>query len=78
MKGEDRSMLEWVMSLGAAIIPVIAIAGGILVAVVAILAGTWHKNRKTEMEIALKQDMLNRGMSVEEIERVMRASRKGG
>jgi hypothetical protein len=69
-------MMQWVMSLGEAVIPVIAIVGGILVAIVAIGCGTWHKNRKAEMEIALKQEMLNRGMSAEEIERVIRASRK--
>jgi hypothetical protein len=71
-------MHEWLMQMGPTIIPVIAVAGGLLVAIVAIVCGTWHKNRKAEMEIALKQDMLNRGMSAEEIERVIRATRKCG
>lgn len=45
----------------------------------AVLAGmiVWHllqsRLRRTELEAALKQDMLNRGMSAEEIERVLRA-----
>ncbi|MBN1489812.1 MAG: hypothetical protein JXA69_07835 [Phycisphaerae bacterium] len=47
----------------------------IVIAVTAILAGTWWKVRQHELETALKQDMLNRGMSVDEIERVMRATR---
>jgi hypothetical protein len=33
----------------------------------------WRLHRRTEMEAALKQDMLNRGMSAEEIERVLKA-----
>jgi hypothetical protein len=63
--------------MGPTIIPVIAIAGGLLVGMVAILAGTWQKNRQIELEIGLKQDMLNRGMSAEEIERVIKASKRG-
>ena len=34
----------------------------------------WRLHRRTEIEAALKQEMLNRGMSAEEIERVLRAS----
>jgi hypothetical protein len=38
----------------------------------------WRLHRRTEIEAALKQDMLNRGMSAGEIERVLRASLSGG
>jgi hypothetical protein len=34
----------------------------------------WRLHRRTEMEVALKHEMLNRGLSADEIERVMRAS----
>jgi hypothetical protein len=34
----------------------------------------WRLHRRTEMEMALKQEMVSRGMSAEEIERVLRAS----
>jgi hypothetical protein len=34
----------------------------------------WQLHRRTEFEVALKQDMLNRGMSAADIERVLRAS----
>ena len=34
----------------------------------------WRLHRRTEMEVALKQAMLNRGMSADEIEQVMQAS----
>jgi hypothetical protein len=37
----------------------------------------WRLHRRTEMAAALKQDMLNRGMSAAEIERVLRASLGG-
>ena len=37
----------------------------------------WRLHRRTEIEAALKQDMLDRGMSAEDIERVMRASLGG-
>jgi hypothetical protein len=37
----------------------------------------WRLHRRTEMEAALKQEMLNRGMSAEEIERVLRAHLSG-
>jgi hypothetical protein len=54
---------------------------GIVIFVLTFLAGMivwltlqWRLHRRTELEAALKQDMLNRGMSAEEIERVMRAS----
>ena len=49
----------------------------------AFLAGmtVWHmlqsRLRRTEIEAALKQDMLNRGMSADEIERVLRAPLNG-
>jgi hypothetical protein len=68
-------MYDWLMSLGESIIPVIAILGGFLVAAIGIVASTWRKHRQTEMEIALKHEMLNRGMSAEEIERVIKASK---
>jgi len=37
----------------------------------------WWKIRRDEVDAALKQDMLARGMSVDEIERVLNAGRGG-
>ena len=34
----------------------------------------WRLHKRTEFEVALKRDMLARGMSVADIERVLRAS----
>ena len=56
------------------LIPCLAIAGGVLIAVVAILNHTWRRHREAELEASLKQDMLNRGMSADDIVRVIRAS----
>jgi hypothetical protein len=55
-------------------LPMVAIGCGALIAIIAIVACQWRAVRQLETEGALKQDMLNRGMSVEQIERVLRAS----
>lgn len=34
----------------------------------------WRLHRRTEMEMSLKREMVSRGMSAEDIERVLRAS----
>jgi hypothetical protein len=47
---------------------------GLLIAVTAIVVTSWRRARQLEAESALKQDMLQRGMSAEDIERVIRAS----
>ena len=66
-------MLEFFTRNPGLLIPCLAIAGGVLIAVVAILSSAWRRNRQAEIESALKQDMLNRGMSADEIVRVVRA-----
>jgi hypothetical protein len=46
-----------------------------LMGTVSIIGNYWYKHRRLETETALKQDMLNRGMSADDIERVVRASK---
>lgn len=60
----------------ALLIPIIMALCGALVGIVAILAHQWRNIRNAEVEAALKQDMLTRGLSVDEIERVVRATNK--
>jgi hypothetical protein len=60
---------------GGELIGLVAIVGGLLVGMVAIVADYWHKIRRAEIEGGLKQDMLNRGMSAEEIRTVMEAGK---
>ena len=56
----------------------IAVVGGLAIPLVAIIGGVWHKTVKTNAEHDLKRSMIERGMSVEDIERVMRAGKSGG
>jgi len=54
-------------------IGLVAVTGGLLCGLVAIIMGIWHEHRKTEVNAALKQDMLNRGMSADDIRSVLDA-----
>ncbi|HZU37205.1 MAG TPA: hypothetical protein VFA18_14885 [Gemmataceae bacterium] len=58
----------------ALLIPLMAILMGCLTGMVIGVAKYWSSVRRTEMEAALKQDMLNRGMSAMEIKQVLEAS----
>jgi hypothetical protein len=59
-------------------VPVLAILcgilGGVLIVCTAAITRAWKSVRIHEADAALKQEMLDRGMSAEEIERVVRAS----
>lgn len=55
------------------LIGLVAVSGGLLCGLVAIFMGIWHEHRKTEFNAALKQDMLNRGMSADDIRTVLDA-----
>jgi hypothetical protein len=54
----------------------IAIGGGLLCGIIGIIAGTWQKVRRAEITAALKQDMLNRGLSADDIRTVLEAGSK--
>ena len=49
----------------------------VLICVVPMISHYWYKLRRAEMDAALKQDMLQRGMSAEEIKTVLEASSHG-
>jgi hypothetical protein len=55
-------------------IALVAVSGGLLIGLVAVIAGVWHKVRLAEMQAGLKQQMLGRGMSAAEIEQVLKSS----
>ena len=75
-------MSEWLSRQSAgALIPLVAVAGGMLIALVSIVGGLWWNGRRAhflarqaEWEAELKRDMVARGMSADEIERVMKCS----
>jgi hypothetical protein len=59
---------------GGGLIGLLAVLGGVVIAVTAILCTFWWKNRVAEHEAAIKLEMLKQGKGVEEIERVLKAS----
>jgi hypothetical protein len=59
------------------LIPLTAIVVGCLTGIICKISDNWRKVRVSEMEFALKQDMLQRGMSADEIDRVLAANSSG-
>lgn len=57
--------------------PQIAIAVGGMISVAAILGGIWFQIARVKSNNELKRSLVERGMSVEEIERVMAAGASG-
>ncbi len=57
---------------------VIAVGGAFLVAIIGIIASHWYKWRKREIDANLKLEMLSRGMSADDIERVLSAGTASG
>jgi hypothetical protein len=58
---------------GEGVIGLAAVLGGIIVGIVAIVGFNWQRVRRCETDAALKQDMLNRGLSPEQICAVLEA-----
>jgi hypothetical protein len=65
---------------GGELVGLFSSLGGLAVMAIAVLSFCWalarraeYRARQLELETNLKQDMLNRGMSAEEIERVLNA-----
>jgi hypothetical protein len=56
-------------------IALVSISGGMLIGLLSIVAGVWHKVRSEEIAANLKRDMLDRGMSADEIKTVLEAGR---
>jgi hypothetical protein len=57
------------------LIALVSVAGGLAIGMVTIIAVYWHKIRKAEIDSRLKMNMLDRGMSVEEMEAVLDAGK---
>lgn len=58
------------------LIGLVAIVWGFLCVLLVLVADYWQRIRKTEIAARLKQDMLDRGMSAEEIRIVLEAGTK--
>ena len=59
-------------------IPIIAIGGAFAVAIVQSIVTSVKEIVKHRNEIELKQSLVDRGMSADEIERIVQATHKGG
>ena len=57
-------------------IALVSICGGMLIGLVSVGLGVWHKVRAEEIAAELKRDMLDRGMSADEIKTVLEAGPK--
>ena len=58
------------------LIALVAIVGGLVSGPIILFGIFWHDLHKTEVLARLKQDMLDRGMSAEEIKTVLDAGAK--
>jgi hypothetical protein len=58
------------------LIAIISIVGGLICGTVVMIGDYWYKIRRAELAAKLKQGMLDRGMSAEEIRMVLDAGTK--
>jgi hypothetical protein len=61
---------------GGELIAVLAIVGGLICGMIVLLGEIWRRSRKAEIDAKLKTDMLDRGMSAEDIKIVLEAGVK--
>lgn len=74
---QQQDLGSWIAQLvGKDLIAVLAVGGGILFVMVAVLAKNWRLVRLAELEGSLKQQMLDKGMSAADIEQVLRSSQR--
>lgn len=67
---------NWIQrAIGHDLIALVAVGGGLLMCIIAVVAKNWRHVRIAEIEGALKQQMLDKGMSAADIEQVLRTSR---
>ena len=70
-------MHELLLKMGPGhLIGLVAVAGGLVCGIVAIVMGIGLEIRRVELAAALKKDMLERGMTAEEIRIIMEAGSK--
>ena len=73
----ELAAVNWDALFSPATFPILAVFGFVtVISVVGCIAGAWQANKKHQREVLLKRDLVDRGYSVDEIERVLKA--KGG
>jgi hypothetical protein len=74
---EDFNMGEYLSKFdGGEMIAITAIVGGLICGAIVMIGEFWRRIRKAEIDAKLKTDMLDRGMSAEEIKVVLEAGSK--
>ena len=68
---------EDILALCGMLVGVVAIVGGISVAITKVISAHYRKTQLDEMEATLKMEMIQRGMSAEEIKQVLDANMNG-
>src|SRR5262245_60075802 len=68
---------EDVLALCGMLVGVVAILGGITVAVTKVVSGHYRRTQLDDMEATLKMEMIQRGMSAAEIKQVLEANMRG-
>jgi hypothetical protein len=69
---------EDILALCGMIVGVIAIVGGISVAITKVISAHYRRSQLDEMEATLKMEMIQRGMSAGEIKQVLEANMQRG
>jgi hypothetical protein len=69
----DNSWSSLLDNLPAILFTTFIFGGWVIVAVVRSFTDSWRKVRETEQAAALKQSMVEKGMSASDIERVLKA-----
>jgi hypothetical protein len=67
-------MFEFAQFGAGEVIALVAVLGGVAIALSAIIMTFWSRVRRSEIEASLKLEMVKQGKSIEEIERLLRAS----
>lgn len=67
----------WYLLLGfPQVVITLPVIMGCLIAIVAVVAGYWHKAQRDRLIIDLKRSMVEQGRSADEIERVLAAEQR--
>ncbi|HEX3726788.1 MAG TPA: hypothetical protein VHV08_11125 [Pirellulales bacterium] len=62
-----------ILALGGMLVGMVAILGGMTVAITKLMASYYRKTQLDEMEATLKMEMIERGMSADDIARILQA-----
>jgi hypothetical protein len=65
---------SWDITDFVGVIVLVAVAGGLITGIVAVVTSYYRDSQRDEMDATLKMEMIQRGMSADEIEKVLKAN----